>query len=46
MSLYVLAIHLGGTISLSPNSVGPFIVYERTNYSVALTLIRTGAIDC
>ena len=33
----------GGTISLSPSSVGPFIVYERTNDSVALTLIRTGA---
>ena len=33
----------GGTISLSHSSVGPFIVHERTNDSVALTLIRTGA---
>ena len=34
----------GGTISLSPTSTGPFVVSELTNDSVALTLVRTGAL--
>ena len=33
----------GGTISLSADSVGPFIVSENISNSVMLTLVRTGA---
>ena len=34
----------GGTISLSQDSTGPFVVSERTNDSVTLRLVRTGAL--
>ncbi|KAI6651569.1 hypothetical protein LOD99_5177 [Oopsacas minuta] len=34
----------GGTISLSPDSVGPYVVSETTNDVIILTLMRTGAL--